>query len=467
MRAVGVRSASMHDGREDLARRGARAPAPRRSVGSTRSAAGAGQHQRAPGDAQADAQRGLVRPVPADVADQRVHGAVGGLDHVVEVAAEQRPPPPGPVAGRDSDRRSSRRAARGSRPRSSRVFSSACAARTRAGSARRSSARCARSRSGSARASSVAVDLALDQVVLGAGGDRLDARGARRRGRSAPARAAVGAAARAPGAAPSSPVASGSPRSSSTQSTPAELGARASASERTRVDLDRARRSASSSCDQERVAVVVLDEQHPQRGRVDVRHPRTRIGAHQVGFFFSDGTAGEPVRRGSALLLQSGPGLPTVRRVHRGRPTMTDLGVRETYQWSAIPALSHRCRITGAARIRRRRRRSSALPPPPPPPCSSTLTWTAVPGSTCNRPEAVGRSPRRRGGTGDRLQATPLLRAGSPRPGSGRPGRVRAPSPVAARHLPLSPPRGARYPRGTPLGPTSLRGGLTSSRLHL
>ena len=49
----------------------------------------AGQHQRAPGHPQADAEGGLGRAAPAHVADERVHPAVGRLDHVVEVPAEQ------------------------------------------------------------------------------------------------------------------------------------------------------------------------------------------------------------------------------------------------------------------------------------------------------------------------------------------------------------------------------------------
>ena len=37
---------------------------------------GPGQHQGPPGHPQADPDRGLGRAVPADVADDRVHGAV-------------------------------------------------------------------------------------------------------------------------------------------------------------------------------------------------------------------------------------------------------------------------------------------------------------------------------------------------------------------------------------------------------
>ena len=52
----------------------------------------AAEHERAPRDPQADAERRRVRPVARDVADHRVHGAVAVLDGVVEVAAQQRAP---------------------------------------------------------------------------------------------------------------------------------------------------------------------------------------------------------------------------------------------------------------------------------------------------------------------------------------------------------------------------------------
>ena len=50
----------------------------------------AGEHERAPGDAQRDAERRLVGPVAADVADDGVDGAAGRLHDVEEVAAEER-----------------------------------------------------------------------------------------------------------------------------------------------------------------------------------------------------------------------------------------------------------------------------------------------------------------------------------------------------------------------------------------
>ena len=60
---------------------------------------GPGQDQRAPGHPEADAERRLGHAVPADIADDRVHGAVRGLHHVVEVAAEQRVGPARAVPG--------------------------------------------------------------------------------------------------------------------------------------------------------------------------------------------------------------------------------------------------------------------------------------------------------------------------------------------------------------------------------
>ncbi len=62
-------------------------------------AAEPGQRQRAPRDAQLDAERRLVRAVPADVADHRVDRAVGGADRVVEVAAQQGTAAARPVVG--------------------------------------------------------------------------------------------------------------------------------------------------------------------------------------------------------------------------------------------------------------------------------------------------------------------------------------------------------------------------------
>jgi hypothetical protein len=61
-----------------------------------------GEHKRAPCDPQADAERGLVGPVAADIADDRVDDAVLGLDRVIEVAAQQRAPAAGAIAGRQA-----------------------------------------------------------------------------------------------------------------------------------------------------------------------------------------------------------------------------------------------------------------------------------------------------------------------------------------------------------------------------
>ena len=58
-----------------------------------------GQDEGPPGDPQADPDGRLGRAVAGDVADHRVDGTVGGLDNVVEVAAEQRLVPAWLVAG--------------------------------------------------------------------------------------------------------------------------------------------------------------------------------------------------------------------------------------------------------------------------------------------------------------------------------------------------------------------------------
>src|SRR6202020_2738276 len=63
------------------------------------------QRQRAPGRAQADADRRFVRPVAADVADDDVQAAVARLQQVEEVAAEQRAAAPGAIARGDPCRR--------------------------------------------------------------------------------------------------------------------------------------------------------------------------------------------------------------------------------------------------------------------------------------------------------------------------------------------------------------------------
>ncbi len=56
---------------------------------------GAGHDQGPPGDAEAHAEGGLVGAVAADVADDGPQRPVLQFDGVVEVAAEESPPPPG------------------------------------------------------------------------------------------------------------------------------------------------------------------------------------------------------------------------------------------------------------------------------------------------------------------------------------------------------------------------------------
>ena len=64
-----------------------------------------GEHERAPRDAQTDSERSFIRTVPADVADDRAHGAVGKLDRVEEVAADHAVAPTGPVPRGRNDAR--------------------------------------------------------------------------------------------------------------------------------------------------------------------------------------------------------------------------------------------------------------------------------------------------------------------------------------------------------------------------
>jgi hypothetical protein len=61
----------------------------------------AGEHHGPPCDAQAHAERGLLRAAAAHVTDHHVHPAVGRLDQVEEVPAEQHLAAAGPVPGRD------------------------------------------------------------------------------------------------------------------------------------------------------------------------------------------------------------------------------------------------------------------------------------------------------------------------------------------------------------------------------
>ena len=134
----------------------------------------AGERQRAPGDAQRDAEGRLVGPVPGDVADHHVHGAVRRLHEVVEVAAQQRVLPAGPVLGDDVDTRVVQQQRRRQQP----AFQPGVLPGPQLGwrAARPRSARraCARSRSSTRAPQHFGLDPALDQVVLRARGDRRD-----------------------------------------------------------------------------------------------------------------------------------------------------------------------------------------------------------------------------------------------------------------------------------------------------
>ncbi len=69
------------------------------------SSAQASQHQRAPRHSQANAERGLGRAAPADIADQGVHPAVRHFDHIVEITAKQHVLTAGQAARRDAQAR--------------------------------------------------------------------------------------------------------------------------------------------------------------------------------------------------------------------------------------------------------------------------------------------------------------------------------------------------------------------------
>ena len=131
------------------------------------------EHQRTPRDPQAHTQRGLVRAVSADVADDRVHGAVGQADRVVEVAAEQHPLPTWLVADlelqvRVLQQRGREQAAFEPGPFRGKQFRLAQLELGVLGAA-------AFDRVPDAAQQQLTVDLALDQIVLGTRGDRLDA----------------------------------------------------------------------------------------------------------------------------------------------------------------------------------------------------------------------------------------------------------------------------------------------------
>ena len=113
-------------------------------------------------------------PVAGDVADHGVDGAVGDLHRVVEVAAEQRAPAARAVVRGQLAAAGSVTSGAGSRPRSRRAFSSACSARDLELLARLVRAP-ALDRVAHGARQALPVDLALDQVVLRARGDGLDA----------------------------------------------------------------------------------------------------------------------------------------------------------------------------------------------------------------------------------------------------------------------------------------------------
>ena len=133
----------------------------------------AAQGQRPPRHAQADAQRRLVRAVTADVADHEVHGAVARLHEVVEVAAEQRALATRAVAGADEQRavvedRHRQQPALQARGLLGQDLGSPQPRADAVGLAALDGVE-------DRPPQSVAVDAALHEVVLGAGGDRLDA----------------------------------------------------------------------------------------------------------------------------------------------------------------------------------------------------------------------------------------------------------------------------------------------------
>ena len=231
-----------------------------------------GQHQRPPGHPQLDAERGLVHAVPADVADDHVQPVVADLHDVEEVAAEQAHRPPGAVERVHRDLGGLHQ----------RLGQQAALQAGRLGLAQLHLAQplgvlvgpLALDRVAQRPDQQHAVDLALDQVVLGALGDRGDARGARRSGRSArrPRRC------RPPPAACAGrrcPRRRAGPRSSRTHWTPRIIG-RGLAQAAGHHQVERRLGLAEQLPDQEGVALVVLDEQDAQPFRVVRRRLRHR-----------------------------------------------------------------------------------------------------------------------------------------------------------------------------------------------
>ena len=128
------------------------------------------QDQGPPGHPQADPDSRLGRAVPADVTDDRVHDAVRRLDHVVEVAAEQGIGPAGTVPGDHLERAGADQRGGQQRPLQPGVLLRP----QRAALQRRRRLLHVLALGGVADgpAEDVRRRLALDQVVLGAGGDR-------------------------------------------------------------------------------------------------------------------------------------------------------------------------------------------------------------------------------------------------------------------------------------------------------
>jgi hypothetical protein len=127
----------------------------------------AGDGQRSPGGAQADADGGFVGPLPADVSHHGAQMAVGGLCDVEEVAAEQRAVASGAVARGDPDG-----AVADQRPRRESAFQARDLARLDVCEAQLVLGVCgltADDRIADGAGELRAVDLALDEVVLGAG----------------------------------------------------------------------------------------------------------------------------------------------------------------------------------------------------------------------------------------------------------------------------------------------------------
>jgi hypothetical protein len=130
------------------------------------------QNEPTPGEAQPNAEGRLVGAVSADIADERPHEAVVGLHDIEEVASQQRALPPRPVARDDPDA-----IAGDQRPRQQTSFQTGVLGCQEAGVAQLRRGGCRRlalHRVTDRPSEQVPVDLALDQIVLRATGDRGD-----------------------------------------------------------------------------------------------------------------------------------------------------------------------------------------------------------------------------------------------------------------------------------------------------